>query len=516
MVEWGKSIVGVWRFVFMQADALLLTGMKGNFLEQSNLVSKKRKLEQNGDGDMELGSEEDNELDEDNGVEGEEEDNGVNEIREDQTDEDENTAENDLMFKLESKKRVWVEEEKSHLLPVKNGSKIIPVRNSNQKKVETVMEIESEEEMENSFVEKETERQKMAYAAAQELEQDPEVQALNRKLAVSDAKKRIALLGEQILENPEKNIMKVEEFLSFCFVKDPVIVQLGLVSCAELFKDIIPGYRIRLPTEAELKVKVSLDVAIVRKFEAALLKNYSRYLKLLFSFAATVKNKSSLSEISLDNANADVKKKLKKRRRLLQKEGLTLDEAREVAKESMSAESLRTGQVAVACLSRLLAKLHHFNYSKDIIVNLIPMINSKISTIGLPVYQGVLAVFEADKSGNATLEIMRILGKIVKDRPTQASVRMMKLFLKLKLSFAIINSVEKKQKHKIKKAGSKDEDKFARRKHKEVQSTAAKELERDMEEAEAEVSLKVKQKVQVELLDLIFTTYFRVLFLLVS
>ena len=45
-----------------------------------------------------------------------------------------------------------------------------------------------------------------------------------------------------------------------------VVAQLAMVSLLAVFKDICPGYRIRLPTEKELEVKVSAQTPLLRSF----------------------------------------------------------------------------------------------------------------------------------------------------------------------------------------------------------------------------------------------------------
>ena len=47
-----------------------------------------------------------------------------------------------------------------------------------------------------------------------------------------------------------------------------------MVSQAAVFRDIVPGYRVRLPTDKELAMPVSKDVRRVRDTEAALLRAY--------------------------------------------------------------------------------------------------------------------------------------------------------------------------------------------------------------------------------------------------
>ena len=52
------------------------------------------------------------------------------------------------------------------------------------------------------------------------------------------------------------------------------VARLAMVSQAAVFRDIAPGYRVRLPTDKELAMPVSKDVRRLRDHEAALLRAY--------------------------------------------------------------------------------------------------------------------------------------------------------------------------------------------------------------------------------------------------
>lgn len=58
-----------------------------------------------------------------------------------------------------------------------------------------------------------------------------------------------------------------------------------MLSLMTIFKDVLPGYKIRSPTEQELQVKVTKAVQKLRDFERTLLKAFQAYLKLLRSVA---------------------------------------------------------------------------------------------------------------------------------------------------------------------------------------------------------------------------------------
>jgi nucleolar complex protein 3 len=66
-------------------------------------------------------------------------------------------------------------------------------------------------------------------------------------------------------------------------VNDPIIRKLAILSQLAVFKDIIPGYRIRTLTDKEKAEKVSQAVARTREWEHGLVGVYQQYLRILES-----------------------------------------------------------------------------------------------------------------------------------------------------------------------------------------------------------------------------------------
>ena len=54
--------------------------------------------------------------------------------------------------------------------------------------------------------------------------------------------------------------------------KDAAVARLASLSAMLVFKDLAPGYRIRLPTQKELEMAVSKDVQVIRDYETNFLK----------------------------------------------------------------------------------------------------------------------------------------------------------------------------------------------------------------------------------------------------
>jgi nucleolar complex protein 3 len=102
-----------------------------------------------------------------------------------------------------------------------------------------------------------------------------------RPLTHDEKKAAIADNCSKLMHNPEKNIGCIARLHKFCTDTDPAIVKMAALSEAMVFADILPDYRIRLPTEKEKEMKVSKEVAQQRAYESTLLGGYQRFLQFL-------------------------------------------------------------------------------------------------------------------------------------------------------------------------------------------------------------------------------------------
>jgi nucleolar complex protein 3 len=135
----------------------------------------------------------------------------------------------------------------------------------------------------------------------------------SRKERIHAAKEQIASICQEIVGDPEDGVR------CFCFTRiiiiqppllqlpllrrlhnfsletivsptqsqpvpnDPTIRKLAILSQVAVFKDIIPGYRIRSLTEQEKSEKVGQAVARLREWEQGLVGVYQKFLQLLES-----------------------------------------------------------------------------------------------------------------------------------------------------------------------------------------------------------------------------------------
>eukprot|EP00983_Pelagomonas_calceolata_P106904 1159283-Pelagomonas_calceolata.AAC.5 len=66
----------------------------------------------------------------------------------------------------------------------------------------------------------------------------------------------MAVAANALLSGPEDHIGELKTLTALLGDSDMQVSRLAMVSLLAVFKDIIPGYRIRPPTEKELEVKV--------------------------------------------------------------------------------------------------------------------------------------------------------------------------------------------------------------------------------------------------------------------
>ncbi|KAG8465926.1 hypothetical protein KFE25_005496 [Diacronema lutheri] len=126
---------------------------------------------------------------------------------------------------------------------------------------------------------------KAARTAAKREARRLERQATHRASAArpaSEKRRAIAAAARAVLLDPEQAIGRLAAVHELATADtDGEIRALALASEAALLRDIVPDYRIRLPTARELATTPSKEVARLRKFESELLARYNSHLAVL-------------------------------------------------------------------------------------------------------------------------------------------------------------------------------------------------------------------------------------------
>ncbi|KAF8959052.1 nucleolar complex-associated protein-domain-containing protein [Flammula alnicola] len=307
------------------------------------------------------------------------------------------------------------------------------------------------------------------------------LQTKSRKARVEMAKEQIATICQDILADPENSLGLLRRLHTFALQtvttpanpepvpNDPIIRKLAVLSQLAIFKDIIPGYRIRALTEAEKAEKVSQIVARTRDWEQGLVTVYQSYLRLL-------------------------EKELKSRGEL--------------------------ADIALHCMCTLLTEVTHFNFRVNLMTCIVTRLSKKSwdKTSEL-CFKSLVDVFRADLTGEASLEVVRLINRMVRERHFKVHPNVLSCLLHLRLrtelgvraSSTHADKPEQRQQRqprhmKAKKPEQVHLSKKAKKAYKEQ-----KEIDKELREAGAEVDKEERKTIQTETLKLLFALYFRIL-----
>lgn len=303
------------------------------------------------------------------------------------------------------------------------------------------------------------------------------------------ARAEIADLAREAISDPEMSLSLIKRLIALCLptIKadtnvnsviqiDPAIRFMALLSLLSVFLDIIPGYRIRALGDAEKQAAVSQMVARQREWEDGLVSSYKKFLEICEN-------------------------------------------------EVISAGVL--GSVGLKCLCKLLAEKTHFNFSQNIMEVVVRKLGRKEwDEQSAECLDAIKAVFKKDLDGQDSLQLVRLIGRIIKARNYAVHPEVLACLLHLKLKDEI-SSGTRASTERVHKANDNKTGKLPwkeRVKHKKdkiepvVLSKKAKKamrdrrgIEKEIQEAEETVKVEEKERNQTETLKLIFALYFRIL-----
>ncbi|KAI4323214.1 hypothetical protein L6164_022838 [Bauhinia variegata] len=282
---------------------------------------------------------------------------------------------------------------------------------------------------------------------------------------------KLAELGNALLTDPESNIKFLKEMVQISKDNDHSIVKLGLLSLLAVFRDIIPGYRIRLPTEKELEMKVSKTVRKTRYYESTLLSAYKAYIQRLIALE---------KQTSFQN-------------------------------------------VAIRCVCTLLDAHPHFNFRENLLGAVISKISSTNDTIRKLCCSTIKSLFinEGKHGGEATVEAVRLIADHVKAYNCQMHPDSIEVFLSLSFDEDLGKSsrTDKDQKGKIKgnkkrknlETSKQLQENDRKKSRRELMSKTREEVEADYKAASFTQDVTERRQMQSETLSAVFETYFRIL-----
>ncbi|CCF39078.1 nucleolar complex-associated protein [Colletotrichum higginsianum] len=318
-----------------------------------------------------------------------------------------------------------------------------------------------------------------AEAAAERLRQDrrkeEEESNLPEPVQIHQAKEELAKIAMALNEDPEENVGAFKALAKIGQSRIQAIQKLTLATQLAVYKDVIPGYRIRPVAEDAPVEKLSKEVRKLRAFEQALVSNYQAYIKELAKWA-----------------KADIP-------------------ATRQTGQSISS-------VAISCACTLVTAVPHFNFRNDLLKILVSKLSKrKIDADYVKCRRSLETLFVEDEEGRPSMEAVSLLTKMMKARGFAVDESVPNLFLHLRLLSEFAGKASQDRVDRERDPGApppqsrKSFKKEFRTKKERKMLKEQKAIEKDMQQADALVSHEERERMQSETLKLVFASYFRIL-----
>ncbi|TVY80546.1 Nucleolar complex-associated protein [Lachnellula suecica] len=307
---------------------------------------------------------------------------------------------------------------------------------------------------------------------AEEVEEKPTKPTVPVRQQILEAKEELAKIALVLNEDPEENGAAFKSLAQIGQTSNTTIKKLALATQLAVYKDVIPGYRIRPLSEEDMETKVSKEVRKLRAYEQALVGGYQAYIRELAKLAQSGKS-------SKDGGPS-------------------------------------LGSVAIACACNLLVSVPHFNFRGELLKILVGKLSTrKVDADFVKCRETIETLFQKDEDGTPSLDAVALLTKMMKGRGYRVDESVLNTFLHLRLLLefswkASTNRVDRPSKSEEDGPKLKQKKVFRTKKERKMLKEQ-KAVEKEMVQADATVSNEERDRMQAETLKLVFVTYFRIL-----
>ncbi|RKF62265.1 Nucleolar complex-associated protein 3 [Erysiphe neolycopersici] len=297
----------------------------------------------------------------------------------------------------------------------------------------------------------------------------------SKSFSILEAKEELAKTALLLRDNdPEENVDAFKKLAQLGQTSNYTIKSLALMTQLAIYKDLIPGYRIRPLSKEDRATKVSKEVKKLRAYEQELVIGYQKYILELSRLANTER------------------------------------------KVSIKCNTPSLASIAISCACTLLVSVPHFNFRGELIRILVNVLSSRlIDSDFLKCLETVEKLFRDDEDGGPSLDVVISLSKMMKGKGFRVDESVINLFLHLRIlsEFSYKGSVNQVDKEtKIESSTIRPRGKKVFRTKKERKFTKErKNVEQEFKVADITVSSEEKDRLQAETLKRVFSIYFRIL-----
>jgi nucleolar complex protein 3 len=300
---------------------------------------------------------------------------------------------------------------------------------------------------------------------------------MEREEELQRQKFRIGVICSGILEKPEEKIKNIGALLGMITQhggnKEENMIstrKLAMISLVEVFKDIVPDYKVGVVDLEHQKVKKDTLARVT--YENELLKIYRNFLKELEYITKVMK-----------------KRKFGPR---------------------PSKESVNLAIVAINCLCEMLLSQPYFNFSTNIGQLLVTFINYGNEVVRRKINETFVKLFKTDKRLDLTLHVVRHINHLVKRKSNFVHVEVISCLTHLQIKNINVNA-EKEAELKQKRMEQHKSRLISLSKRERKKKKKLADLEKEMMETQAEENKQSKNSKLTEVSKLVFTIYFRIL-----
>jgi nucleolar complex protein 3 len=309
-------------------------------------------------------------------------------------------------------------------------------------------------------------------APAEEEEVEEQKPKIPARQQVLEAKEELARIASLVNEDPEEHIHALKTLATLADSDNVTVKKLALATQLTVFKDLIPGYRIRPLSEEAMGEKISKDVKKLRTFEQRLVTGYQAYVEHLGRLSKTSGHKNEFTA--------------------------------------------GVASVAISCACNLVTSVPHFNFRGELLKLVIGKLSTRrVDADFVRCREALETLFESDEDGNASLEAVTMLTKMMKGKNYHFDESVLNTFLHLRLlsefsQKASYNAVDKPEEQFVNGKRVKPKREFrTKRLRKDMKEKKA--IEKEFKEADAAVSHEERDRMQAETLKMVFVAYFRIL-----
>lgn len=378
------------------------------------------------------------------------------------------------------------------LLPIKTRTGVVPRSVEDKKKFVQVEGSESEDEdmviEEDDSDNKDSDEELIDYRPVvnqnknqEELKKKKKMSAMElmveREEELQRQKFRIGVICSGILEKPEEKVKNIAALLAmvsqYAPNKEENMIstrKLAMVSLVEVFRDIVPDYKVGVVDLEQQKVRKDTLARVT--YENELLKVYKGFLKEL-EFITGVMRKRKFGP-------------------------------------KPSKESVVLAIVAVTCLCEMLLAQPYFNFSTNIGQLLVSFINYGNEVVRKKINETFVKLFKTDKRLDLTRHVVRHINHLVKKKANFVHVEVISCLTSLQIKNINVNA-EKEAELKQKRMEQHKSRLISMSKRERKRKKKLADLEKEMMETQAEENKQTKNSKLTDISKLVFTIYFRIL-----